>query len=297
MRAAMLGILAALAFHLFSAAAAGQGPVSIVAAENFYGNVAQAIGGAQVRVASILSNPNQDPHLFEADVSTARQVSGADIVIENGAAYDPWMDRLLAASPNPSRSVIVAATLVGRKDGDNPHIWYDPATMPAVAKALAAELTRRDPGNAELYRDRLSAFLLSLQPLQEKIATLTREYGGAPVTATEPVFGYMAEALGLEMRNARFQLAIMNDTEPSASAMAAFEKDLRQREVKVLFYNSQVTDDTTRRFLNMARESGVPVVGVTETMPADANYLSWMVSQLDALQGALEKEARRVGGK
>ncbi len=297
MRAAVLGILAALAFHLFNAAAAGQGPVSIVAAENFYGNVAQAIGGAQVRVSSILSNPNQDPHLFEADVSTARQVSGADIVIENGAAYDPWMDRLLAASPNSGRSVIVAATLVGREAGDNPHIWYDPATMPAVAKALAAELTRRDPGNSELYRDRLSAFLLSLQPLQEKIATLKREYGGAPVTATEPVFGYMAEALGLEMRNTRFQLAIMNDTEPSASAMAAFEKDLRHREVKVLFYNSQVTDDTTRRFLNMARQSGVPVVGVTETMPAGVNYLSWMVSQLDALQRALEKEARRVGGK
>jgi zinc/manganese transport system substrate-binding protein len=292
MKLALIGALAAITLHALGSVASGQRPIAIVAAENFYGEVAQNIGGPQVSVASILSNPNQDPHLFEADASTARLVSRADIAIENGAAYDPWMDRLLEASPNPARALIVAATLVGRKAGDNPHLWYDPSTMPAVARALADELVRRDPANAGAYRDRLEAFTISLRPLTDKIAAMKAAYAGTPVTATEPVFGYMASALGLDMRNQRFQLATMNDTEPSASAMAAFEKDLRTRTVKVLLYNSQVTDDMTKRLLKIATASGVPVVGVTETMPAGSNYVSWMVSQLDALQAALGKEAK-----
>jgi zinc/manganese transport system substrate-binding protein len=112
------------------------------------------------------------------------------------------------------------------------------------------------------------------------------------VTATEPVFGYMAAALGLDMRNGGFQLAIMNDTEPSPSQVAAFEDDLRNRRVRVLIYNSQVTDDTTSRLKRIATESGVPIVGVTETMPAATTYVQWMVAQLDALQAALSKDAR-----
>jgi zinc/manganese transport system substrate-binding protein len=199
------------------------------------------------------------------------------------------MDRLLAASPNADRTVIVAADLVGRKAGDNPHIWYDPATMLAVANALTTELARRDPANAAAYRYRLDAFTSALQPLRNKIAEMKAAYAGTPVTATEPIFGYMAAALGLDMRNHRFQLATMNDTEPGASAMAGFEKDLRTRAVKVLFYNSQVTDDTTTRLRNIAADSGVPVVGISETMPSGDNYVSWMIGQLDSLQAALVK--------
>jgi zinc/manganese transport system substrate-binding protein len=283
MKAIVVGALAAIAVQVLGTAASGQRPTAIVAAENFYGNV------AQVSVTSILSNPNQDPHLFEVDASTARLVSRADIAIENGAAYDPWMNRLLAASPHAGRTVIVAAALIGRKAGDNPHVWYDPATMPALATALAAELARRDPANATGYRDRLDAFMISLQPLKAKIAEIRSAYAGTPVTATEPIFGDMAQALGLDMRNQRFQLATMNGTEPSISAMAAIEQDLRSGAVKVLFYNSQVTDDTTTRLRKIAAEDGVAVVAVSETMPAGSDYVSWMIRQLDSLQAALEK--------
>jgi zinc/manganese transport system substrate-binding protein len=269
-----------------------QGTPSIVAAENFYGEVAQSIGGSQVAVTSILSNPNQDPHLFEASPSTARAISGADIAIVNGAAYDPWMNKLLEASPNPKRSVLNVASVTGHKDGDNPHLWYEPGTMPAVARVLAAELTLRDPSNADVYRRRHNEFVDSLAPLTAKIATLKARFAGTPVTATEPVFGYMATALGLEMRNPGFQLAIMNDTEPSPRQVAGFENDLRQRTVKVLIYNAQVTDDTTSRLKRIAQESGVPIVGVTETMPAGTTYVRWMVDQLDALQAALAKDAK-----
>jgi zinc/manganese transport system substrate-binding protein len=164
--------------------------------------------------------------------------------------------------------------------------------MPALAKALATELVRRDPANADAYRDRLEAFTISLRPLTAKIAELRSAHAGTAVSATEPVFGYMARALGLDMHNHRFQLATMNDTEPSPSAMAAFENDLRTRAVKALLYNSQVTNDTTKRLLNIATSSGVPVVGVSETMPAGGNYVTWMIGQLDALQAALSKDAK-----
>lgn len=279
--------LTALAILFAPTNAKAVDPITVVAAENFYGGVAKTIGGPSITVTSILSNPNQDPHLFEADVETAKAVSKADIAIYNGADYDPWMLKLLKASPKAGRTEISAAALTGHKPGDNPHLWYDPKTVPAVAKALADELAKRDPANAASYRQRLADFNASMSPLTDLIAKLKASYAGTPVTATEPVFGYMASALGLDMRNYAFQVATMNDTEPSAADVAAFENDLRDRKVKVLFYNSQVTDDTTTRLLNLAKKSGVPVVGVTETEPANKGYVAWMVSQLDALKTAL----------
>lgn len=292
MRRLLVGVIALLAAHSIQAEVIAQGVVSIVAAENFYGEVAQRIGGPQVTVTSILSNPNQDPHLFEASPSTAREVSRADIVIVNGAAYDPWMSTLLEASPNPKRVVLNVASVTEHKIGDNPHLWYAPGTMPSLARVLTAELTRRDPSHADAYRKRHNEFVDSLTPLSEKIAALKARFAGTPVTATEPVFGYMAAALGLEMRNDGFQLAIMNDTEPSPRQVAAFENDLRRRTVKVLIYNSQVSDDTTSRLKRIAEQSGVPIIGVTETMPAGTTYVQWMATQLDALQAALSKDVR-----
>jgi zinc/manganese transport system substrate-binding protein len=107
------------------------------------------------------------------------------------------------------------------------------------------------------------------------------------VTATEPVFGYMAEALGLSMRNTGFQLAVMNDTEPSAAQMAAFENDLANARVKILFYNSQVVDQAAERARRLAQQHHVAVVGVTETQPAGKNYQDWMMAELVATEHAL----------
>jgi len=265
-------------------------PVKIVTAENFYGDVAQQIGGAAVSVTSILSNPDQDPHEFEASASTARAIADARLVVYSGADYDPWAVKLLSASKSPSREVIEVAKLVHKKAGDNPHVWYDPGTMPAFAKALAATLSKIDPPHQSDYAAHLAAFEQSMKPLTEKIAALHTAHAGKPVTATEPVFGYMADALGLKMRNGRFQIAVMNDTEPSATAIAAFEKDLRTRAVKVLLYNSQTSEALTERMRKLAEESSVPVVGVTETEPQGQNYQGWMLSQLDALDQALGKQ-------
>jgi zinc/manganese transport system substrate-binding protein len=272
MRKTGLVLAAFLAFGAGSAPAATQ-PVNLLAAENFYADVAGQVGGPNVKVSSILSNPDQDPHQFEVSPSTARAVSGARLVVYNGIDYD--------------RKTIVAADLVGRKSGDNPHLWYDPATMTTVAEAIAAELARVDPDHKADYDTRLQAFTASIQPIQDKIAALRQKYQGTMVTATEPVFGYMAKAIGLNMRNQRFQMAVMNDTEPSASDVGEFENDLKNRQVRVLFYNSQTTDDLTKRLLDLANASHVPVVGVSETEPAGKTYQQWMMSQLDALEKAL----------
>ncbi|PXX32281.1 MULTISPECIES: metal ABC transporter solute-binding protein, Zn/Mn family [Burkholderia] len=278
---------AAAALSLATSAFAQAATVNVVAAENFYGDVASQIGGRHVAVTSILSNPEQDPHLFEASPKTARALQHAQVVIYNGADYDPWMGKLLGASKQAKRATIVVADLVGKKAGDNPHLWYDPATMPAAARAIAAELGRADPANKADYDANLQKFVASLKPVDDKVAALRAQYKGVPVTATEPVFGYMSDAIGLDMRNQRFQLATMNDTEASAQDVAAFENDLRKKQVRVLIYNSQAEAPMTKRMLKIARDGGVPAVSVTETQPAGKTFQQWMAGQLDALSSAL----------
>jgi len=280
-------LIAAFVGWALGAAWAHAGAIDIVAAENFYGDVAEQIGGPEVHVTSILTNPDEDPHLFEANPSTARQLADAKLVIYSGAGYDTWAVKLLAASKAPGRQVIDVAKLVHRKAGDNPHIWYDPPTMPALAKHLADTLSGLDSSHSKDYAKRLALFAETMKRMDARVSELHRKYAGTVVTATEPVFGYMADALGLKMRNDRFQLAVMNDTEPSAGEIAAFEKDLRTRTVKVLFYNSQTSEALTERMRGIAKEAGVPIVGVTETEPPGKSYQEWMMSQLDALDQAL----------
>ncbi|HLH93924.1 MAG TPA: zinc ABC transporter substrate-binding protein [Xanthobacteraceae bacterium] len=285
-------IAATIIAGLFVTSALAQGksgPVNIVAAENFYGDIAKQIGGADVKVTSIMSNPDQDPHLFEASPSVARNVSGARIVIYSGADYDPWMEKLLGAAKSGDRKVIVAADLVGKKAGDNPHIWYDPATMLTLAKSLSEMLAAEDPDHKDGYGQRLAAFEDSVKPIQAKIAELHDRLNGTPVTATEPIFGYMFDALGMQVRNESFQLAVMNNTEPSASDVAAFEKDLKTHQVKLLVYNSQASDPIAVRMEKIAKAAKIPVVGATETEPNGKNYQAWMMSELSSVDKALPK--------
>ena len=277
----------ALAALLGMAAPSFAAPLTIVAAENFYGDLARQIAGPHATVVSILSNPDQDPHLFEADASTAKALATARIVIANGADYDPWMEKLLSASKAENRTEIVAADLVGKKSGDNPHLWYDPANMKAVASKLADTLGQVDAPHKADYEANARTFAATLKPLEAKVADMKKQFAGTPVTASEPVFGYMAGLLGLDMHNETFQTAVMNNTEPSPADVAAFEDDLKGHKVKVMMYNSQADDQAVKRLVGIARESNVPIVGVSETEPAGKTYEAWMMGQLISLDKAL----------
>ncbi len=265
-------------------------PIAVLAAENFYGDIAQQIGGPDVKVTSILTNPDQDPHLFEASPSVARAVSTARIVIYNGLDYDPWMSKLLSAVASSDRAAIDVGNLVGKRPGDNPHIWYDPNTMLALAARLADELSIADPAHQADYRQRLAEFRQSLQPIEAKIAALRARLAGTPVAATEPVFNYLLDAIGMQVHDRRFQLAVMNDTEPGASDVVTFENDLEGHRVRMLVYNSQASDPTAERMVRLARTSHIPVVAVTETEPPGKNYQEWLSSELDAVDQALPKQ-------
>ena len=262
-------------------------PVKVVAAENFYGDLASQIGGANVAVTSILSNPDDDPHLFEASPSTAKALSDAKIVIANGVDYDPWMEKLLGASKAPGRKEIVVGALVGRKAGDNPHLWYDPTYMKAAAKALVADLAAVDPTHKADYEQGEATFLESLKPLDDKLATMHKSHAGQPVTASEPVFGYQAKLIGLDVRNEKYALAIMNNAEPTPSQVAAFENDLKGRHVKVMLYNAQASEPAVGKLVQLAKDNNIPVVGVSETEPPNSTYQDWMMGQLNALDKAL----------
>jgi zinc/manganese transport system substrate-binding protein len=271
-----------------SGAWAGQGvPISIVAAENFYADVAAQIGGSTVSVQSILNSPAQDPHLFEVTPSAARAITGARIVIYNGIDYDPWMSKLLAAAPTPGQQRIEVATLLGRQTGDNPHLWYNPKTMPLLARSLASSLESLDPAQRSSYQQHLAQFDESMQPIREKIAVLRERFAGTAVAATEPVLNELLDAIGLVVKERAFQTAVMNNTEPPASQLAQFETDLSRRQVQLLIYNQQSGGALVEHMRALAQANQIPVLGVTETEPEGLQYQQWLLSVLTAIDQAL----------
>jgi zinc/manganese transport system substrate-binding protein len=268
-------------------------PLLIVAAENFYGDVARQLAGPNVRVVSILQNPDADPHVFEPDAATARLVADANILIYNGAHYDAWLERLLANAGRHARRILSVAALMDRTGTDvNPHLWYDPQTMPKLALALTMQLDALDPAAQLQQSTRLQAFLQSLQPIAAQVAQMRRLYAGAPITATEPVVDDLTEAIGLDMRNGAFQLSVMNDTEPGARETAQFEQSLRNRTVRLLIYNRQTSGQAVQRLLQIARQSSIPLVAVSETEPAGMSYQAWMLQTLTAMNQALAETHR-----
>ena len=218
----------------------------------------------------------------------ARSLANADIVISNGVDYDPWMEKLLDATPAPKRSVIVAGEVADRKPGENPHLWYDLRVGKAVAKAIAESLARALPEKADMFRRNESDFEKSLLPLEAKIAGISHKHAGIAVAATEPVFGYMLEAMSLDIREKPFQLAIMNGAEPSVSDVARFEDDLKRNTVKLFVYNKQATDPVADKLMALAKAQAIAVVPVTETMPVGSSYQRWLSDEVDAVAAALE---------
>jgi zinc/manganese transport system substrate-binding protein len=264
------------------------GKIKIVAAENFYGEVAKAVGGDHVAVTDILNNPNTDPHDYEPTPDVARTVSIAQMIVYNGVGYDSWMDKLINADSSSKSKTItkVADDVMGKKEGDNEHIWYNPDTMPKLAKKLADDLAKLDPSHAQTYQKNAQTYVDSLAPLQEKVQKL-KQTSGAKIDVSEPVFDYMANALNLEVNDQKFSLAIDNGSEPSATDVGQLQNDLKGKNIKLFVYNVQNSSPTVDNLVKMAKSSGVPVVKVTETEPKGKTYLQWMNDQLDQVAKGL----------
>ena len=272
-----------------SGSSAGDAIVA-VGAENEYANVIAQVGGKYVQASAIMSNPNTDPHTFEASPSVAREVSAAQLVVQNGVGYDTFMNTIEKAAPNSARKVIVVQNLLGLPtDTPNPHLWYKPGTMPAVANAIAADLAALQPAHASYFKANAAVFITSLTAWDNALAAFKAKYPNTPVATTEPVADYMLQAAGADnLTPFAFQADIMNGTDPSAQDTAVERSLFTQHKVKVFLYNQQVTDTLTESFITLARQNHVPVVGVYETMPAPGfNYQSWMLTEVHDLTKAV----------
>jgi zinc/manganese transport system substrate-binding protein len=272
-----------------AASGAPDGKIAAVGAENEYANVIEQIGGKYVDVSAVESDPNTDPHSFEASVSVAQQVARADVVVQNGLGYDSYMDKIESASASDSRQVIDVQELLGLPDSTpNPHLWYKPETMPAVARQLAADFVELQPEHKSYFEANLRKFEASLRPWLNGLKEFGAKFPGAAVATTEPVADYMLEAAGIEnLTPFTMQADIMNDADPAPQAVALQESFFTEGKADAFVYNQQVTDSITEKFLGTAADNGVPVVGVYETMPTGYNYQRWMEAELRALEEAV----------
>ncbi|HVT69368.1 MAG TPA: zinc ABC transporter substrate-binding protein [Trebonia sp.] len=264
--------------------------ITAIGAENEYANVIGQIGGKYVDSEAIMSNPNTDPHTFEASPAVAREVSAAQLVVQNGLGYDTFMNTIENADPSSGRKVIDVQNLLGLPDSTpNPHLWYNPATMPKVADAIAADLSQLQPSHASYFKANAATFIASLAPWTKAIAAFKAAHPNTPVATTEPVSDYMLQAAGTDnLTPFTFQADIMNGTDPSPQLVALQNSLFNDHKVKVFVYNQQVTDSLTQSFIKLAQKNGIPVIGVYETMPTPGyDYQTWMEAEVNALNKAV----------
>jgi zinc/manganese transport system substrate-binding protein len=267
--------------------------VRIVASTNVWGSVAKAIGGDAVQVTSIISDPAQDPHSFEASSSTLLTISKADLVIENGGGYDDFMGRMLDSSKS-SAEVLDAVEISGKKAASggslNEHVWYDLPTVQKVADKIAAQLGRLDPDNAAQFTAGAAAFNKDVAALIAQESTLKGQVGGKAIGITEPVPLYMTEACGLENDTpAEFSEAIEEGTDVSPVVLKATLDLFTRGKADALVYNEQTAGPLTEKVKAAAESAHIPVVPVTETLPEGMDYVAWMGKNLSNLQAALTK--------
>ena len=293
-RLASIGLVgvALLSAGCGGAANASSGPavVNAIGAENQYANVIAQVGGRYVHVSSILSDPNTDPHTFESSPRVAEEVTAAQLVVQNGLGYDGFMNKIESSSPSSKRKLIIVQRLLGLGDDTaNPHLWYSPDTMPAVARAVATDLSVLQPRHAGYFRSNLAKFEASMAPLFAAISVFKAKYGGTPVATTEPVADYLLQAMNAEnLTPFVFQADIMNGVDPSPQDISSENSFFTKHEVKVFCYNEQVVDSLTSSIRHNAEAAGIPVVGVYETMPTPGyDFQRWMLTEVQDIEKAV----------
>ncbi len=264
--------------------------IQVVAGENFWGSLVSQIGGNKVHVISIVSDPNADPHEYESNVSDARDFANADYVILNGAGYDSWGNKLLSANPNSNRTVLNVADVLGQKEGDNPHFWYDPTYVNNVIGIMEKNLANIDPSDASYFQQNLTTLQNNLKTYQNQVKTINSKYSGAQVAATEDIFTYLAGATNLKLISPpAFMDAVAEGNDPPTDSVVQFQNQLKGGYVRLMVYNEQTVTPLTTSMKQLAVTEKVPIVGVTETMPRNTTFQAWMSAELTQIQNALAK--------
>jgi zinc/manganese transport system substrate-binding protein len=292
----LAGALLLLAGCGATSSGSSSGGITVVAAENFWGAIATELAGTQANVQSIIANPAQDPHSYEPTPADARTLATARLVIENGIGYDPWVQRLIAANPTAGRDVLTVGSLLGLAQGDNPHRWYSPADVEAVASAITAELQKLDPKHSADFAANLRTFEgTDLAQYHALIAAIKARYAGVPVGASESIFALQAPALGLDLTTPySFMNAISEGTEVTAQDTATVQRQIANHEIKVWIYNSQNATPGIQHLNAQAQAQGIPIVTITETLtPPGDTFEHWQVGQLERIAVALHEATGR----
>jgi zinc/manganese transport system substrate-binding protein len=274
----------------------GNGVVPVVAGENFWGSLVSQLGGIHVNVTSIITDPNADPHEFEAGTSAARAIAGACFVIINGAGYDTWAMADIAAANTPNQTVLNVQELLGQPVDANPHFWYSPYFVNSTVHAMYEDLVKIDPADSSYYKQQyatLNSSLWTSYMHQEEI--IKQMFAGVPVASTESIFVYMANATGLNIITPpTFMEAVAEANEPSSQDIATFENQLNQGNttVRVLVYNEQTVTPLTQTLLALAAKNEIPYIRISETIqPPNYTFQAWMQGEIGALQDALNAAA------
>lgn len=265
------------------------GRLTVVAAESFWGSIASQLGGSRADVRSVITDPNADPHDYESTSADARLVASANYVVINGAGYDAWADKLVNANHAAGRTVTRIGDLVGARTGDNPHLWYNPAFVEKAADQMTADLQRLDPAHRDYFAQQRVALRRAMQSYRDLVSSIRTAYAGTKIGATETIFEYMAQGLNLDLVSPQaFMEAVAEGNDPPAASVADFQRQVSDRTIKVLVFNSQTATAVTTNIERQASRNGIRTIAVTETMPRRfATFQAWQEAQLRALQAAL----------
>ncbi len=275
------------------AAISQSAPIQVVAGENFWGSLVSQLGGSRTQVTSIVTDPNADPHEYESNSQDAQAITNAAFVIVNGIGYDDWALKIIAASNNPHQVVLNVGDFLGKKEGDNPHVWYSPTYVNETVKAMYNDLLTIDPADTSYFTQQYATLNASLGVYNARISEIRAQFAGREVGSTESIFVYLGEAAGLDLVSPpAFMDAVAEGNDPPAQSVVQFQQLIQNGTVTVLVYNEQTVTPLTESIKALAASKDIPIVGVTETIqPPDVAFQVWMNAECLALQNALNAQA------
>ncbi|WP_295730587.1 metal ABC transporter solute-binding protein, Zn/Mn family [uncultured Limosilactobacillus sp.] len=268
-------------------------PIQVVTGLDFYGEAASQVAGRYGHVTSIINSTSIDPHDYHPGTKQAKQVSKANVVIENGLDYDPWLNKLVKNNHHKNLQVVnVGKSVAGKKSGDNEHVWYRPATMKDLAYQLADKYSKLDPNHAKYYQANAKKYAQSLQPVNDKINKIKNNVNPQrnKVAVSEPVFDYALKATGYQVSDRHFEKAIEDETDPSPKDIRSIKNDMKNHQLAFFVENSQTSDKVVNNLVKYAKKHDTPVLKVTESKPKGKTYKQWMMSQYQQLAKIQKQE-------